>query len=200
MKNIFKLSMSLLGNQILASVGGAMCILFVNFIAGDTIPGHLLFLAINFTFFVYIEYRAGFTYGFHDSDRRNKPESKAYIYKGLLAGAISVIPILIIICFFVYFYAIGHQPWMNLIKIVLRSVATYYVFPMLNLFPNHSLAVVLSTLIAPLVVPMLGYIAGYKNFEWTYSILKIRYEKSSADNSLLFGRIIGKIIKHISKR
>jgi hypothetical protein len=189
MKNIFKLSLSLLGNQILASVGGAMCIIFVHLIAGDTIPAHILFLAINMSFFVYIEYRAAFTHGFHDADRRNKPESKKYLYKGFLSGAISVIPLLIIIAFFVYFYVICHKPWMNLIKIILRSVATYYVFPMLNLFPNHSLGVILSSLIIPLVVPTLGYIAGYKNFEWTYSILKIQKKRATEPRSEFFKKI-----------
>jgi len=196
MKNVFKLSLSLLGNQILASVGGAMCILFVNLIAGDTIAGHLLFLAINLSFFIYIEYRAAFTHGFHDSDRRNRPESKSYLFKGLAAGVISVIPVSVLIGCFVYFYAIGHEPWMNLIKIVLRSVATYYVFPMLNLFPNHSLAVILSTLVLPLVIPMLGYIAGYKNFEWTYSVLKIKKNNTNGEKNSIFKKITDYIKNH----
>lgn len=202
MIRVLKLALSLLGNQVLACVGGAMCILFVNLIAGDTIPGHILFLAINMSFFIYIEYRAAFTHGFHDSDRRNKPHSKAYLFKGLAAGAISVIPLLVFVCFFLYFYAIQHEPWVNFFKIILRTIATYYVFPMLNLFPNHSLAVILGSLVAPLIVPMLGYIAGYKNFEWTYSILKIRYKNPTenakeAENVLI--RFVRTIIKNFKK-
>ena len=181
MKKVLKLSLSLLGNQVLGFVGSVMCIISVNLIAGDTIYAHLLFLLINLSFFIYIEYRAAFTSGFHDADRRNNCLSKKYIWKGALAGVISIIPLLIIISFFLYAYFIGNVPLTNTFTILLRISAMYYVYPMLNILPNHMLAVVLSSVIVPIVVPMLGYIAGYKNYEWTYEILKIRLKKEKKD-------------------
>ena len=177
LKNTLKLSLSLIGNQVLCFVASAMCVIFVNLIAGSTLLAHLLFLAINFSFFVYIEYRAAFLAGFHDIDKRNNPHSKSYFFRGAVAGCISVIPLAIFIGFFLYFFLINHHPWMNLLKIFIRNISMYYVHPMLNIFPNHAVFVMISAIIIPIVIPMIGYIAGYKNFEWTYEILKIRLKK-----------------------
>ena len=178
MKNTLKLSLSLIGNQLLCFAGSVMCLIFVNMVAGSTLMAHLLFLAINFSFFVYIEYRASFSAGFHDIDRRNDVKSKTYLFRGAMAGAISIVPLAVLVGFFVYFFSISHEPWMNLLKIIIRTVSMYYVHPMLNIIPNHPLFVMISALIVPVIIPMLGYIAGYKNFEWTYEILKIRLKKS----------------------
>ncbi len=162
MKNIFKLILSLIGNQILATVGAIMCIIFVNLVAGDTITAHILFLAITMTFFVYIEYRAGFTSGFHDSDRREKPKSKKFIFKGALAGFVSAIPLCVLVGVYLYFYFSNQIPFANLIKLITRIVSMYYSFPMCNLFPNHCPEVLISSLFFPVVIPMIGYIMGYK--------------------------------------
>ena len=178
MKNILKLSLSLLGNQALAFVGSTMCVIFVNLIAGNTLFAHLLFLAINLSFFVYIEYRASFSSGFHDPDRRNDPYNKKFIFKGLVAGAVSIIPLLIFVSFYLYFYFINHEPWYNLLTIHIRTISMYYVHPMLNIIPNHPLFVMITSLLIPIIIPMLGYIAGFKNYVWTYEILKIKFKKS----------------------
>lgn len=160
----FKLSLSLFLNQILSTVGGFMCIIFVNLLAGDTIAAHILFLVMTMPFFIYINYRASFTAGFHDSDRRNNPKSKAFLHKGALAGVISIIPLIILVTIYGYYYLTSQIGWSNLYKIIIRIYSMYYNFPMCNLFPNHSFAVILSSLILPVFVPWLGYIAGYKNF------------------------------------
>ncbi len=164
MSKVFKLSLSLFFNQILATVGGFMCIIFVNLVAGDTIAAQLLFLAITMPFFIYINYRASFTVAFHDSDRRNKPESNNYLYKGALAGLISIIPLIILVCVYLYFYFTNQIPWANLIKIITRIYSLYYNFPMCNIFPNHCPEVLVSSLFIPIISAWLGYIAGYRNF------------------------------------
>lgn len=164
MKNIFKLSLSLLANQFLASIGGFMCIIFVWLIAGETIYAHMLFLLITFSFFIYIELRAAYKYGYSNPDRRNKPQSKSYIFKGALSGLISSIPLMILI--FIYIFT---RPSSILIsetaKLYSRIICMYYSWPMCNIFPNHVTAVLLSSLIWLIVLPMIGYIAGYKNFD-----------------------------------
>lgn len=164
MKNIFKLSLSLLGNQFISVIGAAMCIIFTNLFFGDTILAHIVFLLFTMPFFIYIEYRAAFTYGFHDSNRRNAPEDKSYLYKGFFAGLISYIPLIILIIIYLCYFYSGMIPWANFYKIIIRIASMYYNFPMCNLFPNHSPLVLVTSIIAPVIVPMLGYIAGYKNF------------------------------------
>lgn len=164
MKQLFKLSLSLLMNQILASTGGIMCVIFVLLLAGSTLGAHFLFLALTFPFFIYIEYRAAFKYGFHDSNRRNNPNSKAYLFKGALAGLISAIPLILLICFYIYCLLSGFDSSLQFAKLYVRIFSMYYCWPMCNILPNHTLAVFLSSLIPMIIIPCAGYIAGYKNF------------------------------------
>lgn len=163
MGSVFKLSLSLLGNQILASVAGGMSVFFVYFIAGDSIWSQIIFLAITMSFFIYIEYRAAYNYGFHNPDRRNAPESKSYLYKGALAGLISFIPLLILIVLFIIFQFNGNVLLAQTFKLYARMFAMYYNWPMCNIFPNHDIAVLISSIIPAVVLPAFGYIAGYKN-------------------------------------
>lgn len=177
MKNIFKLSLSLLGNQILASVGGFMCIIFVWFIAGSSIWSQVIFLAMTFPFFIYIEYRAAYKFGFHDSNRRNKPNDKSYLYKGALAGLISAIPLYILILTYIVTNAFGNVGIAQFAKLYARVLAMYYNWPMCNIFPNHDIAVFLTSMIPVVIFPMIGYIAGYKNImisDYIYKLFKIQ--------------------------
>ncbi len=177
MKNVFKLSLSLLGNQFLASIGGFMCIIFVYMVAGDSIASQIIFLAITFPFFLYIEYRAAFTRGFHDPDRRNAPKSRAFVWRGALAGIISAVPLYVLIILYLVFYSSGAVASANLIKLFTRMISMYYNWPLCNIFPNHTPEVFLTSMVWVVIVPMLGYIAGYKNFmmsEKLYCLLKIR--------------------------
>ena len=178
MKKTLKLSLSLLGNQFLASIGGAMCILFAYFRAGDTITAHVIFLLFAYPFFIYIEYRSAFYHGFHDSNRRNAPDSKSYLFKGALAGFISAIPMIVLIIVYVVFY--DNVFVSQSAKLYARVIAMYYNWPMCNIFPNHTLEVLLSSLAGLIVFPMIGYIAGYKNFvisDKIYKALKITPSK-----------------------
>ena len=163
MKKILKLSLSLLANQFLASIGGFMCVIFVWLIARDSIYSHLIFLLITYPFFIYIEFRAAFNYGFHNPDRRNKPESKSYIYKGALSGLISAIPLIVLICIYIVTRS-SNVILSETAKLYSLIICMYYNWPMCNIFPNHVTAVLLSSIIGVVIFPMLGYIAGYKNF------------------------------------
>ena len=177
MKHIFKLSVSLFLNQILAVTAGIMCVLFVLFLAGNGIGAHLLFLAMTFSFFAYIEYRAAFKYGFHDADRRNKPNSHAYLYKGAIAGLISSIPLIILLVLFFCFYATYQLRPMNVAALYTRIWSMYYCWPMCNIFPNHAIEVYCTSILPLVVFPYLGYIAGYKNFlisDIIYKFLRIK--------------------------
>ena len=165
MKNIFKLSLSLFFNQILGVVSGMMCFMFAFFLAGTGIWAFVLYLAITFSFFVYIQYQAAFKSGFHDSDRRNKKESKAYLLKGAAAGAISAIPVLALIIIYFVALFIGNNALNQVSKLILSFVTMYFSWPLSGIFPNHSNEIVAATILPLVLVPSLGYIAGYKNFD-----------------------------------
>lgn len=163
MKDIFKLSLSLLANQFLASVGGYMCIIFVWLIGGSSIWSQFLFLLMTFPFFIYIEYRAAYKYGFHDSNRRNNPEDRSYIYKGAVAGLISAVPLYILIITHIIANYMGASTVAQFSKLYTRMFSMYYNWPMCNIFPNHNIAVMLTSMLPVIIFPALGYIAGYKN-------------------------------------
>lgn len=173
MKQIAKLSLSLFFNQILADTAGIMCVLFVVFVAGNGIGAHLLFLAITFPFFGYIEYRAAFKYGFHDSDRRNKPSSRAYLYKGALAGLISAVPLILLLAFYLYCMFSNYVHTLHLASLYTRIWSMYYCWPIYCIFPNHTLAVFFTSVLPLIIFPCLGYIAGYKNFLISDIIFKL---------------------------
>lgn len=177
MKNTFKLSLSLLANQFLASIGGFMCVIFVFLLARDSIYAHIIFMIFTYPFFIYIEYRSAFNYGFHDPDRRNKPKSKKYLYKGAISGFISGIPLIALIVLYIFSSNAGNLFWSETAKLYTRIIAMYYNWPMCNMFPNHTLEVFLTSLIGIIIFPMIGYIAGYKNFvisDKIYCMLKIK--------------------------
>ena len=176
MKSLFKLSLSLLANQFLASVGGFMCIIFVWLIAGDSIWSQLIFLLMTFPFFVYIEYRAAYKYGAHDPDRLNKKHSNSYIIKGALSGLISAIPLFILIITFIITETAGNIGISQFAKLYTRIISMYYNWPMCNIFPNHTIAVFLSSMLPVVIIPAVGYIAGYKNFiliDYIYKLFNI---------------------------
>lgn len=160
-------------NQILASVAGYMCVIFTAMIAGDTIMAHVIFLLFTFPFFVYIEYRAAFKYGFHDPDRRNNPKSKKYIFKGALAGLISAIPLYALIITFLVSYVNNVKGVSMFSLLYTRMFSMYYNWPMCNIFPNHVVEVLLTSMVPVIILPMLGYIAGYKNILLTDPIYKL---------------------------
>ena len=137
-----------------------------------------IFLLFAYPFFIYIEYRSAFYHGFHDSNRRNAPDSKSYLFKGALAGFISAIPMIVLIIVYVVFY--DNVFVSQSAKLYARVIAMYYNWPMCNIFPNHTLEVLLSSLAGLIVFPMIGYIAGYKNFvisDKIYKALKITPSK-----------------------
>ena len=173
MKKILKLSLSLLGNQFLASVAGFMCVIFVWLLAGNSILAHIIFLLFTYPFFVYIEYRAAYNTGFHDPDRRNAPDKKSYIYKGAIAGFISAIPLYVLIVLFFIARGQGNVLLTEYAKLYARIGAMYYNWPMCNIFPNHIAAVFLSSTVPPIILPMIGYIFGYKHIMLTDIVCKL---------------------------
>lgn len=174
-KNLLKLSVSLFLNQILASIGGFMCIILVWLLFKDRMAAHILFFAITFSFFYYIEYMAAFKAGFHNEDRRNKPNSKKYIFTGAFAGLISAIPALLFYIFYIVTTFTAGEGLQKVAILYYRILNMYYSWPLGNIFPNHMNAVFLTSFIPMIIIPMLGYIAGYKNF--IFSDLLVKYIK-----------------------
>ncbi len=178
MKDIFKLSLSLFGNQILASVAGFMCVLFVWMLAGESILSQIIFMCFTIPFFIYIEYRAAFNYGFHNPNRRCKKHSKAYLYNGAIAGVISAIPLYALIITHLIATLKSNIYLSEITKLYSRMLAMYYNWPMCNIFPNHDTEVLISSMLLVVIFPTLGYIAGYKNIVISDSITKFINSKT----------------------
>lgn len=177
MKNILKLSVSLFFNQILAIVAGGMCIIPSRLFFGNALIGSAVFLAVTLSFFAYIEYKAAFKYGFHDSDRRNKPNSRLYLSKGLISGLISAIPLLVLVILYLISLFNGNLSLRAASTLFTGFASMYYAFPLSGIIPNHITEIFLTSLIPTLLFPWLGYIAGYKNiviFDKICQILRIK--------------------------
>ena len=165
MKNILNLSLSLFFNQILGVVSGMMCLIFAFFLSGSGIWAFVLYLAFTLSFFIYIQYKSAFKCGFHDSDRRNKKESKAYLFKGCIAGVISSIPVIALIV--VYFVALlmSNNALAQFSRLIFSFVTMYFSWPLSGIFPNHANEIIVASILPLTLVPSLGYVAGYKNFD-----------------------------------
>ena len=172
MKKMLKLSLSLFLNQVLGSISGFMCVIFVWVLFRDRMASQILFFAITFSFFYYIEYMAAFKSGFHDEARRNNPSSKSYIVKGAVAGAISAIPALLMYIFYLVTSFIGSEGLHQMAILYYRIFNMYYSWPLGNIFPNHIDMVFITSFIPMIIIPMLGYIGGYKNFVFCDLFLK----------------------------
>lgn len=172
MKHLFKLSGALLLDQFVGCFAGWMMILCVSVIFKKSMLGHLVALIFCFGFYAYTCYNSSFKSGFHDSHRAIRDTAyKGYLYKGAISGFIAAIPLLI-------FYFVCLFSKLDILKFYYMTVNMYWTWPMSNLFPSNALLIMGLTFVPMILIPWLGYIAGYKNFLFTDLFMSL-YQKSS---------------------
>ena len=167
MKKMLSTVLSLLLDQFIAVISACMMFLpTVQFMS--SLWGYALAFAVCFGFYAYTTYLTAFKAGFHDSNRIQKTENyRAFLYKGAILGAISAIPLLIVVL--LYFF-VASQAWYGVFFIDM-----YWVWPLRCIFPNHLYAVVLTAFIPMVFVPWVAYIAGFKNImvsDWLIKLYK----------------------------
>ncbi|MBQ8894174.1 MAG: hypothetical protein IJ043_07170 [Clostridia bacterium] len=170
MKHIFKLSGALLMDQLIGVIAGFMWVLCItianNMLFKNDLIGYALALIICFGLFAYITYNSAFKSGFHDSHRAIKDmEYKGYLYKGVFAGIISAVPLLIL-------YMIYRTTGSGIVAVYFQLANMYWTWPMIKIFPNHLQLVMVLAFVPMVIIPWIGYIAGYKNFMVTDILLK----------------------------
>ena len=158
MKHFFKTVGSLFMDQFICSIGATMMILCVAIFFKYSLTGFLLTAAATIIMFLYTTYRSGFKSGFHDPHRSAKKASYyGYIYKGFLAGLLSALPLLVL--YVLYLYTQSEKVYFGF-----WLANMYWTFPLSGAFPNHRLLVMSLVFLPMVLVPWIGYIAGYKNF------------------------------------
>lgn len=172
MKHLLKLSGSLLLDQFIGCISGWMMILCVSVIFKKSIVGHLLALIFCFGFYAYACYNSSFKSGFYDSHRAiDDIEYRGYLYSGAISGLISIIPLLTLYIVCILINA-------GILKFYYMVFNMYWTWPMTNLFPSHIDLMMGLTFIPMVLIPWLGYIAGYKNFVFSDYFIKL-YKKLS---------------------
>ncbi len=158
MKHIFKCIGSLLIDQFVGIISGFMLVLCVSALFENSLMGYTLAFCICFGFYAYVTYISAFKSGFRDKHRIEKNNRYfGYLYKGALAGVLAAIPL-----FGLYLsYRITGAGILALYYMITNM---YWTWPMINIFPNHQPLVMALAFLPMIVIPWIGYIAGYKNF------------------------------------
>ena len=158
MKYLFKGIGSLLMDQLVANVSAAMLVLSVSVVFKNSLLGYVLALAITMLLYSYCAYRTGFKTGMHDPHRIPKdPMYRGYFYWGAVAGGVAAIPLFLIYLL----YQFGHFWWAWL---GFRLANMYWYWPLSGIFPNQQPLIMVLAFLPMIVIPWLGYIAGFKNF------------------------------------
>lgn len=167
MKHVLKLTGVLLLDQFIGIISGCMLVLCVSALFNNSLTGYILAFCICFSFYAYVTYNSAYKSGFHDNHRVIKDTLyKGYLYKGAISGGVAAIPVM-----FVYiFYRLTGA---GILEIYHMICSMYWSWPMRNIFPNHKQLVLLLGFVPMIIIPWLGYIAGYKNFWFTDFFLNI---------------------------
>ncbi len=158
MKHILKCSGSLLLDQFVGIISGFMLVLCVSALFENSLMGYTLAFCICFGFYAYVTYNSAFKSGFRDKHRIAKDTHYfGFWYKGALAGILAAVPL-----FGLYVaYQITDA---GILAFYYMIADMYWTWPMINMFPNHQPLVMALAFLPMIVIPWVGYIAGYKNF------------------------------------
>ena len=172
MKQFFKLVGSLLLDQLVGIIGGMMTVLCVSTFFNNSFLGYFVFC---FGFYAYVTYNSAFKGGFRDPRRiRKDTPYSGYWYKGALAGIVSVLPLLAILLV----YVISGRPDWALYYMVADM---YWTWPLAGMFKSHQMLIMSLTFIPSILIPWIGYIAGFKNFIVLDKVLEL-YRKYAEKN------------------
>lgn len=178
MKHILKTAGSLLLDQFLGVFSGWMLVVCVSVLFKNSLTGYVIAFCICFGFYSYITYNTAFKSGFRDPNRLKKdPAYRDYWYKGAVAGAISAIPVAILYVAFLITNALIVYSYFMIFNM-------YWTWPMANIFPNHRPLVMALAFLPMILIPWVGYIAGYKNFMISDVVVKLwkKYAEKKKDD------------------
>lgn len=166
MKHLLKLVGALLLDQLVGIISAFMLVLCVSVIFKNSLTGYLLAFCICFGFYAYVTYNSSFKSGFHDSHRAIRDRQyKGYWYKGAVSGAVAAIPLFVI-------YVLYRLTGAGIVAVYYMIADMYWTWPMSCMFPNHRQLVMLLAFVPMVLIPWIGYIAGYKNFMVSDVIMK----------------------------
>lgn len=159
MKHLLKGAGLLILDQVMSVFVGIMFVPCVAmFFKNSLFLGYVVAFICCFAFYVYVSYITAFKKGFHDSHRAIKDLNyRGYLYKGALAGLIAAIPLIAVYIFYLVTGA-------GIVRRYFMIFNMFFTWPMFNIFPNHVPAIMILAFVPLIIVPWLGYIAGYRNF------------------------------------
>ncbi|MBQ7034787.1 MAG: hypothetical protein IJN34_03520 [Clostridia bacterium] len=173
MKQFFKTVGSLLMDQFVGILSASMLVLCVATFFKNSLLGFMLAFLICFGFYAYVTYNSSFKSGFRNRHRITKDKSYyGYLYIGALEGLVAALPLFILYIAYrstnspdlAFCYMIGNM---------------YWTWPIASIFPNHQELAIPLGFIPMILIPWIGYIAGYKNFVVLDLLVKIykKFEK-----------------------
>ena len=158
MKHLFKLVGSLLLDQAVGIIGGSMMVLCVSTFFNNSFWGYFLAFIFAFGFYAYVTYNSAFKGGFRDPHRIRREEGYyGFLFKGALAGILSIIPLLGL---FIYYVVSKRPEWAFYYMIA----DMYWTWPLTGIFKSHQTLIMATTFLPSVIIPWIGYIAGYRNF------------------------------------
>lgn len=174
MKKFLKFVGSLFLDQFVGIISGSMLVLCVASFFQNSKLGYFLAFLFCFGFYAYVTYNSAFKAGFRDIHRIQKdPSYVGFRYKGALAGLVSIFPLIGLLVAYLlsdngilaFYYMIANM---------------YWTWPLAGIFKSHQLLIMILAYLPMIVIPWIGYIAGYKNFillDKTITVYKKYIEK-----------------------
>ena len=173
MKQILKLSGTLLLNQFLADIACGVCVIPFPFFFGENPFTYVLFLLLEVFFFYYISYHGAYKYGFHDVARHSSAEyDKGYIKRGIVASLCAAAPSILmwILWYIGKTFAIEG---LLFFQIPLFYWGLFGSWPLVHLIPNHLASVFGLTILVQFLFPLVGYYSGYKGIVYHDKFLRL---------------------------
>lgn len=159
MKRFFKMVGSFWLDQFVGIIGGSMMVLpVVTFFKDNMMLGYTLAFIFSFGFYAYVLYNSAFKSGFRDEKRITKdPSYRGYLYKGALGGVVAALPTAIFfVCCMIF---------KEILYLYYEILTMYWTWPLGNILLWKNPHLVMGLAMVPTVLlPWIGYIAGYKNF------------------------------------
>ncbi len=173
MKQFFKTVGSLLLDQFIGILSASMLVLCVATFFKYSLLGFMLAFLVCFGFYAYVTYNTAFKSGFRNKHRITKDKSYyGYLYMGALEGLIAALPIIVL-------YIVYLSTKSPAVEFCYKIGNMYWAWPMRNIFPNHQAFFLPLGFVPMILIPWIGYIAGYKNFIVLDLLVKIykKFEK-----------------------
>lgn len=158
MKKFLKFVGSLFLDQFVGIISGSMLVLCVASFFQNSKLGYFLAFLFCFGFYAYVTYNSAFKAGFRNTHRIQKdPSYKGFYYIGALAGMVTILPLFGLLMAYLLsdngIFAFGYM-----------IANMYWTWPLAGIFKSHQLLIMILAYVPMILIPWIGYIAGYKNF------------------------------------